>query len=337
MEYQNYTIKEIDVFTEVCNEKLIRLYHNFLYTIPYIQVYHTVVGCDFYGIEVWNDSCCLDVVIYKIQDRICEILNTFSSFSDNEGIAIIEYITKKHIVKKIILSAQYSALQVAMPNIIFANEDIILRLPTTKDLYFNSFGKQTKKHLKYYKTKIKKEFSDIQFIFYHKEECSDCLVHQIVQFNRERIQSKGQISGIDDDYENRLKKYIRYYGKICMMYLDDKPVAGTLGYEVGQDFYLQVLAHDNAYNKYNIGQLCLLETINSEIDSKMDTFHFLWGNCEYKYRFGGSAIKLYRQILYLNYSWDYFCIYLQKIKQDIYLRLKSNEKIRYLWKNVLRK
>lgn len=331
-----YTIKEIDVFTEDCNKKLIRLYHNFLYTIPYIQIYHTTVKCDFFGIEIWDDSCCLDVVIYKIRNRVCEILNAFSSFPKDEGKVIIEYITKKHILKKIILSTQYLALQIKMPNIIFSNEDIVLKLPEKKELYFNSFGKQTKKHLKYYKTKMRKDFSDIQFIFYSKGECSDNLVHQIVQFNRERIRCKGQISGIDDDYERRLQKYISYYGKICMMYLDGKPVAGTLGYEIGKDFYLQILAHDNAYNRYNIGSLCLLETINSEIDLEMNIFHFLWGNCEYKYRFGGNATNLYQQIVYPNYSWDYLYVFCKKIKQNIYLYLKNNKRIRYVWKNVLK-
>lgn len=60
-----------------------------------------------------------------------------------------------------------------------------------------------------------------------------------------------------------------------------------------------MIAHDNAYNNYNIGNLILLDTIEYAINIGITKFNFMWGRCEYKERFKAKYI-LCIQLLFIK-------------------------------------
>ncbi len=59
--------------------------------------------------------------------------------------------------------------------------------------------------------------------------------------------------------------------------IENKIVAGCVGFMLGENYYLSKIAHDIEYNKYNLGNVVLLESIKFCIENGVKKFHFLWG------------------------------------------------------------
>ena len=116
------------------------------------------------------------------------------------------------------------------------------------------------------------------------------------------MKAKNINSGFDNAFEARIIEFCRQYGLVSTISINGKIVAGAICYEVGDQAYLEAISHDPDFNKYNAGQVCLYLTVKHMIESGKDTFHMLWGENEYKYRFLGVKQELYFISIYRSYS-----------------------------------
>src|SRR5690606_1967060 len=74
--------------------------------------------------------------------------------------------------------------------------------------------------------------------------------------------------------------------------------AGTILYEAGGEYYLDVLSHKSAYNDIGLGTLCCYLSICECIRRDGKAYHFLWGRYDYKLRLGGIERPLSNVMLY---------------------------------------
>lgn len=117
---------------------------------------------------------------------------------------------------------------------------------------------------------------------------------------------------------------IARWGGYVVYRINGKIIAGTLVFIYGEQMYLSVIAHDDDYGKYNVGNLVLLKTIEWAIQSNIEVFHFLWGRCDYKVRFKSEQrnmynVEIYKVFLSYFYCWTYNEIIkmCEKIKEKV--------------------
>lgn len=191
--------------------------------------------------------------------------------------------------------------------------------------YRVSLGKKTRMHLGQYLRRIEKELYKYGGGYYHVRVSEETrgIMNEIVDLNHERCESKGFKAGTDKE---NLFNTLKNYGILNYLTIGDRIVAGTIGSIYNNQFCLHVISHSNDYGKLNPGNAILYKTIENAIKQKIPIFNFLWGDCEYKSRFGAQEIQLFDYYVYQRYS-DFFVkkseIFCKKIIKKIKSLLKS--------------
>lgn len=182
------------------------------------------------------------------------------------------------------------------------SHDIAIPLPLTFDAYQAQLGKQTRKHLKYYRNRLQREFDDFTFHVATTHDIDPSVIDRIIEMNRSRMKNKNIQSGYNNLFETRIVEFCRHYGMISTVSAGGRIVAGTICYEVGDHTYLEAVSHDPEYNRYNPGQVCLYLTLKHTIEKGSTSFHMLWGENEYKFRLLGVKQDLYFLSIFRSYT-----------------------------------
>ncbi|WP_161603775.1 GNAT family N-acetyltransferase [Noviherbaspirillum massiliense] len=190
------------------------------------------------------------------------------------------------------------------------SEDIAMKLPPTADEYLARLGKNTRRNIKRYSDKLMRSFPSLRYEVYEREAVSESQVREIVGLNRERMASKNKVSALNEEETRRIVKRARSCGLVGIMSINDKICAGAISYCTGENYFLDVLAHDLAYNDYWVGILCCYMTIRECIARGGKEFHFLWGRYEYKFALGASlrhldCVAVYRSRLQFLLNGDF--------------------------------
>jgi hypothetical protein len=179
-------------------------------------------------------------------------------------------------------------------------EDVVVRLPKNFGNYQSRFGKKTKRHLRYYMGKLKKSFNQVNFEVLTPPELTPQIISQIIGFNKLRTVKKGYRQGIDRDNENKIVNFTCQNGCVCVMKIDGQISAGAILFNLKNDAFLQVISHDAKFDGFDLGLVCLSNTIQYCIEQGIGNFHFLWGEAEYKRRFQGTGVKLVNMLVFKN-------------------------------------
>lgn len=178
------------------------------------------------------------------------------------------------------------------------SEDFVLTLPGTAAEYLAGLGASTRSYIKRYLNRARRVFSSFLYQVVEKEEVSEQLVHDIVHMNKARMQGKGKVPGIDNDETGRLFRLAQLRGLTGVVMIDGRPCAGVITYRSGMNYFMEVVAHDPAYDDYRLGTLCCYLTICECIARGGKEFHFLWGRNDYKSRLGGVRRDLDDLVVY---------------------------------------
>lgn len=176
--------------------------------------------------------------------------------------------------------------------------DIVATLPPTVPDYMARLGKSTRAYVKRYLNKIRREHPDFSFRIYEKEEIDPAHVRALIALNKARMSGRQQSSYIDAAEEERMLKLLLLRGFVGVATINGRVCAGTINTRFGANTFLQVVAHDPAYNDYGLGTLACYLTICACIERGGHAYHFLWGQYEYKYRLLGVQRDLNHVVVY---------------------------------------
>lgn len=217
---------------------------------------------------------------------------------------LVNYIFDTFDVNKItfsrLLNSKYTSKNTISEIVL---DDYILELKTYSCFgeYLLSFGKKTRQHLRYYRRQFDEFIVREHHYFFYNVLALDenpyefeKIGNAIIDLNQRRCIGKGIKFGTD----RRIIKMCSEIGRIAYYKLDDNLIAGTLFTVLDDQIYLHVISHDNKWSCYNIGNLILLDTIEYAYNIGIKQFHFLWGDCEYKRRFGAVRHDLCDVIVY---------------------------------------
>jgi hypothetical protein len=298
-EHSEISVLEKEFKTTEDQEKyLVQLKNNYYSTPEYLLIFKELKNFSLLIIKI-KSSVKYTFVFHKINNEIV-ILNSVTCINSEYLTIACKYLFDHYQIIKIRINNVYpTEPKLNISHLTFpANTDMIIHLPSSDDEYVKSLGKKTRKHMRQYLKNLSESPEHFNFSFFQIKPANSYYVKQIVNMNRLRMKKKGQVSHLNNIYQKKLVKLAEIFGWCGIATLGGKTVAGTFCFKTGPEYYLQIISHNPAMDKLELGQIVLFLTIQECIKAKGKRFHLLWGNAQYKYRFLGVQQKLYSFIFF---------------------------------------
>jgi CelD/BcsL family acetyltransferase involved in cellulose biosynthesis len=172
------------------------------------------------------------------------------------------------------------------------------------------------------------------------EDIDPLTVGKIIEMNRSRMKSKKLRSAIDAELEEKIIHFSGKYGVVATITLNGRLAAGTICYGVGNHCYADIISHDQDYNEYSIGRVCIYLFISALIDRGFRFFHMGSGEYGYKERMLGRKQDVYFMSIFRSRI-DKQIGLIRHARKHKYIKMARDlVKYRYLWRlreNFLKK
>jgi hypothetical protein len=283
---------------------LIQKYGSFITTCRYLEIYHP--GYHFVYMPVTEDGKLIELLIFGNLNHTSKCFNSLVKIDQDIVSDGIKKLFKKYpAIKKVEIIASYKEYEIKKSFLSFKSDDYILPLPATLDEYYLELGCKTRKHIRQRRERLPKEFENVKFIAKFSNEIDESSISQIIKLNISRMTHKGIAIKCKEQHDTNYFKYAQHYGCLAYLEIDGLLVAGCISTILNNEIFLHKISHDNNFNKYNVGEVCVFNLINLSIEKGISTFHFLWGESELKKRFMAKPHLLFSYEVYRNYSTYY--------------------------------
>jgi hypothetical protein len=307
MELENISIWLFPGSVPQCVDgKLDQLYQHMYSSLAYHMAYGNITS-DTSTYVVTKNGEIITVLLFRLESGRVRVLNEQFWITAEEIDRFAHYIfnacSSVNIISFPVIDTATGALSFPYRQS-RCTHDIVLTLPDTAEEYLGSLGKSTRSYIKRYLNKLKRSFPSVSCNTYGNKEVSEQHIHDIIALSRARMAGKHKSSRFDDAETEKITRLARLCGLVSVITIDGQVCAGTINYRFGDSYFLTVIAHDPAYDRYGLGTLCCYLTICECIAQKGKEYHFLWGPYEYKFRLGGiqrdlSHLAIYRSRLQL--------------------------------------
>jgi hypothetical protein len=283
--------------------ELERLYGNIFSTLAEISIYRGNLE-NINTFVAYKGADLASVLLFERNATSVKVINEGVRINSGELQQFADYIFGTYgSVRVISLHAVESEIgMLCFPKQCFnCLEDIVLTLPNTMEEYRAGLGKATRSYMNRYLNKLRRAFPSLRHKVYARQEIQEKHVRDIIHLNNTRMTEKGKIPEKDDKDELALQRVFQLAkacGMVSILEIDGKVCAGTINYQAGDNYFLDVIAHDSEYNDYRLGTLCCYFTISECIARHGKEYHFLWGQNEYKFRLGGVRRGLNHLAIY---------------------------------------
>lgn len=306
---------------------LIEKYRSYITTCRYVEVYYPTYDNNY--MLVYEDANLIEIMLFGNRGNICTCYNSLVNI-DQDIINVFSKELFKNFpgIKKIQLAASYTSYDLNKSFLHSKSNDYILSLPSTIEEYYSGLGSTTRKHIKNYKSRLLRDHPEVLFSIKLGTEIEESIIDKIVQLSYNRMKYKGIIPGKDHKDTNDFYRYSQHYGCVAYIEINGLIVAGCISYILNQRIFLFMIAHDNNFSRYNLGQLCIIHLIQASIGKKLSTFHFLWGENDYKMKLSAKPHSLLSYTIYQAYSVDFIINYTRAIvsRMLILIRLSKYSK-----------
>ncbi|WP_292932947.1 GNAT family N-acetyltransferase [Noviherbaspirillum sp.] len=278
---------------------LLRLYGNLFSSLSHLRVYGRTSNISTYA--VFDDGVLVTVWLFRREKNHVQVLNEGILLDDHEVSRFARHILATYPEVDVIAFHAVQAMIRRLP-LPFERfnclEDMVITLPRSTEDYLAGMGKATRSYIHRYLNKLKRDFPTFHFQVSEGRHIDPDHIRAIVEFNRSRMAGKGKVSINDDDATRRIIQLAMECGMVAVITIDGRVCAGTINYRAGENYFLEVLAHDPAYNDYRLGTLCCYLTACECIVKGGNEYHLLWGQDEYKARLRATQRNLDDLILY---------------------------------------
>lgn len=283
---------------------LVDKYNSFITTCRYIEVYCTSYDINY--MLVYNNSTLIEVLIFGNRGNTSTCFNSLVDIEQNIVSEFIKKIFENYSsIQKIKIDASYHNYFLNKSFLFSKSDDYILNLPLTLDDYYLELGYHTRKNLRNRNVRLLRDYPTVNFVTKFGVEIEENIIDKIIQLNWDRMKQKGIIPRINNAYKNNIYKYSQHYGSVTYLEIDKLIVAGCISTKLNKGIFLHVIAYDNNFSKYNVGELCVFHLIQTSIEKGISIVHFLWGESELKKRFLAKPFILFSYYIFRAYSIDY--------------------------------
>jgi len=297
-------------------EKLAILYSSPFSDILLWELYDSSLINGYYKLFYYEQSVLKHIILFKYsaetKKKVFVINKEFKiSLKNIENICHILFYEFTW-VQQIIFEKVFGPKPKQAPKMVFertSNDVIIPDLPKTMYAYMKSLETHTRKEINRKINRISKDIPDFKIQYIEKSDIVFEQINKIVSFNRSRMKTKGKISDLNDTECKVLHQYISTsgFGFLCVCVVNGKIISGTINTVIGEHAYSHVIAHDNTYNQYSVGQITMVNTTKYLIEEKNIKYHhLLCGTLKYKFQHGGINHDLYTFRVFRNNNVHYF-------------------------------
>lgn len=184
--------------------------------------------------------------------------------------------------------------------VVQTSEDMVVELPADTDAYHRQIGNTTRKHLRQYGNKLRREHPDFELRRLEDQDIPLELVQQTVAWTNERVRAKGDISVYEEDPSKirPLWQLLQHHGLALNGYIDGELAATQLLLCVGRDTWIHTVGFDSRYEKLHLGLLMTYYSILESIERGCRRTHMLFGTPVYKSRLGAEPVTAWEVSLF---------------------------------------
>ncbi len=180
------------------------------------------------------------------------------------------------------------------------SDEQVLENPASHEAYERLLGASTRKRLRGYRNRLRREYPDFNLRTFEGEEITLALVEQVYDWNQQRIRAKGQQWGFENQpaVSYRLWRLLQSHGLALCGYMGNECVAGMLMMLVGGECWARTAGFDPIYMDVDLGMLMMYFSICESIRRGCAHTHLGWGTTTYKQRLGAVPVTTYRVSIY---------------------------------------
>jgi hypothetical protein len=177
--------------------------------------------------------------------------------------------------------------------VISGRDHMMLDLPQSVEEYESSLGRSTRRNLRLYENRLRRACPDACTEVIVPGERAAELLDLIVQWKVARFSATGRTTY----WETRPKEYefllelLRHSGEAQVTTIDGRVAAVILLFTMGHGVCAQEWAHDPEYERLHLGFVALRSAIHLAVERGATTMDLLWGNEQYKERFGARHVR----------------------------------------------
>lgn len=303
---------------------LIQKYDSFVTTCRYIEIYYNTYNIHYMLVKDSNNL--VDLLVFGNKGNAAVCFNSISHIDKDimdSGLRLLFEVYPT--VQRVEIMASYARYNFRKSYVISQSNDYIIDLPSTMDEYISRLGQSTRKNIRNLSSKFSRDYPEARHITLFGEDIRKEIVSEIIALNINRMKSKGIMPGRSESDIVNTYLFSKHYGCVSYIEVNGTIVAGNISFLIGNRIFASVIAHDNNFSKYNVGRICQLNIIQTAIDKKMSTFHFLWGDNEYKKRLLGEPRALYSYCVHRNYYNDYILRKMNALMYLIMIRIRHSK------------
>ena len=303
---------------------LIGKYDSALTNCRYIEINHPA-EIFHYGL-VKNEGYLVDLFIFSINGKVAKCYNKLVHIDQTVIDCFVQKVFEEFSsITKVEIAASYNSYSLNKSFLVSSASDFVLSLPLTLNDYFQELGTQTRRHLKNYKSRLTRDFPQALFVTKSKNEIDRESVDRIIQLNIDRMVHKGITPGKTDTDKEKYYNYALHYGYVTYIEIENTIVAGCIAVILNKTIFLMVVAHDDQFSKYNVGQLAILNLIEQSIEMNLSEMHFLWGENDYKLRLLAKPKPIFSYQIYRSYSFDFVLSYAKALVSRVKIQVRQSK------------
>jgi hypothetical protein len=182
------------------------------------------------------------------------------------------------------------------------SENYVISLPKSVDQYSGSIGKSTRKTLRSYGNRLRRDFPDFSWDVRAVSEMRAhelrSVIRQLHRFKRDSMAARGKRAEISRRETARLLILARHAGLIGIARIGERVCGGSLACRIGDNYVMLLSAADPALASYRLGILCCFWSVCDCIRAGGRECHLLWGRYQYKTQLLGEPRSLLRLTIY---------------------------------------
>ena len=255
----------------------------------------------FDGVEV-SGVCLLEeprhVLAFWIDGDTAEVLNKAFPMSPRDAERACRALLRAlPAVQRIHLEVTFPPADLHLPRrVLYAADDMVVDLPASADEYYASLGKRTRKNVRNFENRLRREHPDVVTTIAEAGDRAGDLMDQFLRWHLARAERQGIVSGYvtRPAQFSQVTELVRGAAEAQTTTIDGRLAAVEFVFFVGAEATLYAGSFDAAYEGLELGFLSTYWAIRETARRGARRCHLLWGTDYYKTLLGACPVAATR-------------------------------------------